>query len=310
MFEMSNESAEGIDQSTGFAFMERRRQHPRPLAIGRFLLFALVMGIALWSIRFVLMRNPATASLLKAADSGDLDPVLIWIVDSGALAIVLLYVAIAGRYQKKSLTDYGLPLRAAFGKQWAAGLMLGFVLAALDICITWSLGGYSFGSLAVSPTDLLRNAILWGGAFILVGIYEEFLYRGYALHTLTEAIGFWPAAMFLATIFGVLHLLNPGEGAIGALDVIAYALFASFTLRRSGTLWFAIGVHSAWDFSLTFIFSAPGSGLTARGSLLHSSLHGAAWLTGGSAGPEGSVIGLLVLAAAFVACYRFLPQGN
>lgn len=277
-------------------------------AILRFLLFAVVMGAILLLIRFVLTQTLITASLLKSAESGDLNPLLVWIVDTGALIAVLFYSAIAARYEKRSLATYGLPMGAAIGKQWIAGLLLGALLAALDICVTWLLGGYSFGALALPPAQLLKYSALWAGAFILVGIYEEYLYRGYALYTLSRGLGFWPAAVLLAIIFGGLHLLNSGESPVGALDVVVYALFASFILMRTGSLWFAIGVHSAWDYSLTFIFSAPGSGLTARGSLLHSSLHGSAWLTGGSAGPEGSVIGLGVLGAAFLTCIRFLPQ--
>lgn len=305
---MTNESAEIMSQSAVTAPEQKIGDRPRLSAIGRFFLFAFAMGVTLLSIQFLLTTNPATEVLMNTAKSGELDPALIWIIDSAALAVVLIYCAIAARREKKSLAAYGLPLRNAFGRNWAVGLLLGFGLAAVDICMTWLLGGYSFGSLALSSTDCVKYGAAWGGAFILVGIYEEFLYRGYALHVLSRAIGFWPAATCLAAIFGLLHLLNPGESPIGAVDVILYALFASFTLIRTRSLWFAIGVHSAWDFSLTVIFSAPGSGMTVRGSLLHSSLHGAAWLTGGAAGPEGSAVGLCVLLLAFLACYRFLPQ--
>lgn len=308
MFAKSDPSTEVINPSTSTDHAESRGIRARLVAGGRFILFALVMVAALLSIRFLLTTNHTTADLLKAANSGDLDAALVWIVDSGALAAVLVYIVIAARCEGRSLSAYGLPLHSSCRKQWIAGLLLGFVLASSDIGATWLLGSYSFGPPALSLSGLVEHGLLWGGAFILVGIYEECLYRGYALKTLAEAIGFWPAAVLLALTFGMLHLLNPGESPIGALDVIAYALFASFTLMRTGSLWFAIGVHSAWDFSLTFIFSAPGSGLAARGSLLHSSLHGSAWLTGGSAGPEGSVVGLCVLALGFLYCYRFMPR--
>lgn len=308
MFVKNDHPASVINPPASTNSAEGHRIPPRLIAGGRFLLFALVMVAALLSIRFLLTTNRTTAGLLKAANSGYLDAALVWIVDGGALAVVLVYIVIAARREKRSLSAYGLPLRASCRKQWTAGLLLGFVLASLDIVATRLLGGYSFGRPELSLRGIVEHGLLWGGAFILVGIYEECLYRGYALKTLAEAIGFWPAAVVLALAFGMLHLLNPGESAIGALDVIAYALLASFTLMRTGSLWFAIGVHSAWDFSLTFLFSAPGSGLAARGSLLHSSLHGSAWLTGGTAGPEGSVVGLCVLALGFLFCYQFLPQ--
>lgn len=308
MSEMTEGSAKTREESATSVPASQKRGNLRLFSILRFLLFAMMMGATLLLIQLGLKQNPATERLLKAAQSGTLNPLLIWTIDAAGLAAVLFYSAIAARREKASLAAYGLPLRGAFGKRWGAGLLLGFGLASLDICMTWLLGGYSFGGIALSPSGLLKYGLLWAGAFILTGIYEEYLYRGYALYTLGGGLGFWPAAIVLAAIFGGLHLLNSGESPVGALDVVAFALFASFLLLRTGSLWFAIGVHTAWDFSLTFIFSVPGSGLTAEGMLLHSSLHGSVWLTGGSAGPEGSIIGVCVLLAAFPICIRLLPQ--
>jgi membrane protease YdiL (CAAX protease family) len=150
--------------------------------------------------------------------------------------------------------------------------------------------------------------VLWSLAFALLGIFEEFLYRGYVLHTLSIGLGFWPAACLLAVLFGGLHITNAGESVIGALNGVLWALFASFTLKQTGNLWFAAGMHSTWNFSLTFLYSVPGSGLVAKGHLLHSHLDGPAWLTGGGAGPEGSVLAFVGLGASFVLFARPGPS--
>jgi len=79
-----------------------------------------------------------------------------------------------------------------------------------------------------------------------------------------------------------------------------------FTIRRTGSLWFALGFHAAWDWAETYFYGTPDSGLLGVGRLLNSSVGGPDWLTGASAGPEGSVIGLLVLlACAVLIHYRF-----
>jgi len=61
-----------------------------------------------------------------------------------------------------------------------------------------------------------------------------------------------------------------------------------------------VGLHAAFDWGETFLFSVPDSGLVAPGHLLNTSLQGPVWLTGGSVGPEGSVMafGVVALAAA------------
>jgi membrane protease YdiL (CAAX protease family) len=89
--------------------------------------------------------------------------------------------------------------------------------------------------------------------FVLVGIFEEFLLRGYALHTLSRGWGFWPAAVALSVLFGAIHVRNPGETWLGLLAVVAIGLFFCLTLYRTGSLWFAIGFHAFWDWGQTFL---------------------------------------------------------
>jgi hypothetical protein len=91
------------------------------------------------------------------------------------------------------------------------------------------------------------------------------------------------------------------------LSAFSIGLFWCFTVRRTGSLWFAIGLHASWDYSESFIYSVPDSGLTATGHLLNSSLHGPRWLTGGSVGPEGGVlifVIIIMMSAAFDRLYR------
>jgi len=136
--------------------------------------------------------------------------------------------------------------------------------------------------------------------FFFVGLFEEFLFRGYAQFTLATGIGFWPAATVLSAGFGAVHLFNPGEGRVGALSVFVIGMFFCLTLLGTGDLWLAVGLHAAFDWGETFLFSAPDSGLVAPGHLLNSSFHGSAWLTGGTVGPEGSVVAFGVVALSAV----------
>jgi membrane protease YdiL (CAAX protease family) len=140
----------------------------------------------------------------------------------------------------------------------------------------------------------------WAIGFAMIGVSEELLFRGYPLVALSAAIRFWPAAVLLACVFGAVHLLNPGESPIGALGVVAYALFASFTLRRTGDLWFAVGVHAAWDFAQSYVYGVADSGMLTAQHILQARVHGPAWLTGGTVGPEGSALGFAMLAFACV----------
>lgn len=225
------------------------------------------------------------------------------VLGGGAFGIALLM----GVFERRSIGIYGLPARQAFGRNFWLGILWGFAMITAIILLIHAFGGFSFGSLALHGDHILHFAALWALTFLVVGFFEEFMFRGYTQFTLTTGIGFWPAAIILSALFGAVHLLNPGEGPVGALSVFVIGMFFCLTLRQTGSLWFAVGLHAAFDWGETFFFSVPDSGIVSPGHLLNSSLHGPAWLSGGTIGPEGSVMTFAVIAAAtvlFLLLYR------
>jgi membrane protease YdiL (CAAX protease family) len=212
-----------------------------------------------------------------------------------------------GRIEGRPFGVYGLPGADAFGARFWQGALWGIAMITATILSIRLLGGFSFGDLALHGLQLWRYAIVWGVAFVLVGLFEEFLFRGYTQFTLVTGLEFWPAATMLSAVFGALHLANGGEDRIGALSVFAIGMFFCLTLRRTGNLWFAVGLHAAFDWGETFLFSVPNSGIVAPGHLLYSSFHGPIWLTGGSVGPEGSVMAFVVVGFAAIIFSRVYP---
>jgi hypothetical protein len=205
---------------------------------------------------------------------------------------------------------YGLPRALAFGAKFWQGAVWGIAMISAIVFLIRAFGGFSFGDLALHGSKLLGYAVLWGIVFILVGIFEEFLFRGYAQFTLATGIGFWPAATLLSAGFGAVHLHNVGEDKVGALSVFVIGMFFCLTLWRTGNLWFAVGLHAAFDWGETFLYSVPDSGLVAPGHLLNSSLHGRAWLTGGMVGPEGSVMSFMVVGITAIIFVLVYPKSH
>jgi membrane protease YdiL (CAAX protease family) len=216
------------------------------------------------------------------------------------LIAVFAAAAIMGLLEARPFGAYGLPRADAFGARFWQGAAWGIAMIAGIIFLIRAFGGFSFGELALRGRELWSYAALWVVVFLCVGLFEEFLFRGYAQFTLATGIGFWPAATALSAAFGAVHLFNRGEGKVGALSVFAIGMFFCLTLRRTGNLWFAVGLHAAFDWGETFLFSVPDSGLVAPGHLLNSSFHGPLWLTGGTVGPEGSIMAFAIVALATV----------
>lgn len=235
-----------------------------------------------------------------------------WLIAAESYLVItlLLAVGIMAVIEKRSFSDYGWPLNQAFGKLFWLGLPNGFLALTVLMGLIAALHGYSPGGLAVSARDAVKYSCLYAIGFLLVGIFEEFSFRGYLQSTLASGIGFWPAAIVLAIVFGAEHLRNPGEAKFGALTAAGFGLVAVFSLRRTGNLWFAIAMHAAWDWGETFFYSVSDSGLQARGHLLNASFHGPNWLTGGSVGPEGSVLVFPVLLLWAVVIHFMFPAGR
>jgi membrane protease YdiL (CAAX protease family) len=237
--------------------------------------------------------------------------VYIIIFSESILFLCPLFAAwIMGFLEHKSLRDYGLPGRGAFGRDFRIGAVIGFAALTLLLVGIHLGSGFYFGNLALSARGILYFGVMWGLAFLIVGFAEEFLFRGYALATLAEGIGFWPAAIVLSLLFGAVHLGNAGENPVGAVSAGLVGLLFCFSFRRSGSLWFAIGLHAAWDYGESFIYSVPDSGTVVPGHLLNSHFQAGAptWLTGGAVGPEGSVLVFVVLAILFVVVDRMYPE--
>lgn len=212
--------------------------------------------------------------------------------------------------EKRQPGEYGFPAHLAFGKLFWQGVLAGLAEVTVLIGLIAAFGGYSFGSFAVHGPLMVRWLLLWAVFFVMVGFGEEFLFRGYVQYTLGRGLGFWPAAILLSIVFGLLHLANPGEGWVGAVSIVFFGLAMSFSLWRTGSLWFAVGLHASFDFGESFLYSVPNSGVVVDGHLSNAAMHGSAWLTGGSIGPEGSIFCFLTIGLLCYLIHRLYPASD
>jgi len=174
-----------------------------------------------------------------------------------------------------------------------------------------------FDALALHGPAVYLYAAKWLLVFLLVGLFEEYLTRGFLQYTLTRgliglaeklslqharAIAFWSAAVIMSVVFGSGHLSNPGEDRVGILMVFVAGMVFSYALWRTGSLWWAIGFHTAWDWAQSFLFGVPDSGALSAGRLFQTHPTGNPLYSGGPAGPEGSlyVLPTMLLAALLI----------
>lgn len=223
------------------------------------------------------------------------------------LAAVLVATIVMARAERRSPWNYGLARRRAFGL-FAAGAGWGFLALSTLIGLLALTGHITVGGPTDPPIIALRSAAEWAVAFLGVGLFEETLARGYLQARLSRAIGFWPTAVLLSILFGAGHFSNHGETTVGLIGAGTVGLVFCYSLWRSGSLWWAIGFHAAWDWAQSYFYGTHDSGLGAEGALLTSHPAGATWLSGGSVGPEGSALVFVILiAVALVIRWTLTP---
>src|ERR1700728_1777927 len=197
------------------------------------------------------------------------------------LFLTAMAALIMARIERRRFGVYGLPARFAF-----------------RVCLLgiFALHGFQLAGLAIHGQTIITAVAAWSVAFVIVGLAEEFAFRGYLQFTLTTGMGFWPSAILLSLLFGLAHASNPEESRLGLLSVVFFRLLFCLFLRRTGNLWWAVGFHAGWDWGQTFFYGVPDSGLAAYHNLFNSTFQGPTWLTGGSVGPEASIFTPIVLA--------------
>lgn len=210
-------------------------------------------------------------------------------------AVVMAATAIMALFSGRRFLSYGL----GGGKRirdFLVGAGAGGVLLAGELTILWAMGNLSFGTIQAGLVPLLQSALLYAVMFLGVALFEETSFRGYMLVELSRAVSFWPAALLIAAAFGAIHMANGGESLPGVISAGLFGLVLAITFRLTGSLWMAIGLHFGWNYAQSFVFGTSNSGTQFDGTLLHASTNGPDWLTGGSVGPEGSVLVLIPLA--------------
>jgi membrane protease YdiL (CAAX protease family) len=205
-----------------------------------------------------------------------------------ALAIVDAYVRLAVR-DAKPVAWIGLGLRGAV-LHTVAGFVLGALLMSAMIGVFAAAGWYEVQAVRWSPAGFGY----WVAFFLLVSVLEEILSRGFMFRWVERRSGSVLALVVSSLVFGLLHAGNPNATLVAGLAIAVEAgllLAAAYMLTR--TLWFPIGIHWSWNLFEGPVFSTPVSGNPSAG-ILRSVTRGPEVWTGGSFGPEGGLVAVII----------------
>jgi uncharacterized protein len=239
--------------------------------------------------------------------------------------VVCIVTWIMSKIEGRSNSVYGLGDSRKLS-HFLAGLAWGIACLSLLVLTLWKAGLLAFDSRLLFGSDIVRYGVIWLLGFLLVGLLEEYLTRGYLQYTLTRglasfyqwvfktrysrALGFWTSAIIFSILFGLGHGHNQGESPIGLLSAGLAAMVFCFSLWRTGSLWWAIGFHTSWDWGQSFLYGVPDSGTMVQHHLLATHPIGKPILSGGTTGPEGSIFIVAILFVIGLIIFFTLPRSH
>jgi len=289
-----------------------------------------VWGIVLFlAIRKLLVYcvNPiaAVAFAVQPDPDGLISAGSTYVFEGAGAACLALTTWLMARMEQRPLAAYGFGREYPW-RRFAAGMGWGVALISLLIGLLRAAGLLVFDVRLLTGPAVLRSAAIWLGAFVLVAVLEETYLRGYLQFALTRLMtpiyrrvfrmqhadraGFWTAALILSFAFGITHNTNPGESPLGLVSAGIAGLLFCLSLWRTGSLWWAIGFHAAWDWGQSFLYGVADSGLIAQGRLFATHVVGRPVLSGGVTGPEGSILLLPVMGIGVAVVLLTLPRSN
>jgi len=271
-------------------------------------------------------QSKAQSSKPSAPASPALMPAKAILLGEGtALLSVLIATWLMGKIERRPNSVYGLGGKRRL-PNFLAGLAWGVALLSMLVFTLRACGLLVFDARLLFGASALRYGAVWLSGFLLVGLFEEYFFRGYLQFTLARgisgiydwlrafgpratdatewsatvlsktglrttrqsALGFWTAALLVSFGFGFSHRANAGESPIGLLAAALIAVVFCLSLWRTGSLWWAIGFHAAWDWAESFLYGVADSGMMIQRHLFSTHPVGRPILSGGLTGPEGS----------------------
>jgi len=269
----------------------------------------LVLCLVLAAVLSVLFQWLGSALRLNRLPSDNLRT---WVfATNNALAVLLAMVLVEWGVERRTLAQLGLGQQGAC-RDVGWGLLLGTVLMSTVVGVMALAGWYRL--VEEGPESIVeeaKDALAWAAIFAAAGFFEEVAFRGIAFRLLEEWLGSAAALLVSSAFFGLLHGANPHATWFATLAIALEAgvlLGAAYMLTRS--LWFATGVHVAWNWIQGPLFGVAVSG-TDVDRLLESRVEGPEAWTGGAFGAEaGGVALLLCTTAGLLLLAQAMRQGQ
>jgi len=224
-------------------------------------------------------------------------------------------------FDKRSFLSLGMQRSKVSTRDLLFGFLLSAGMAGLFFVVALfsgnvELNGISWSSATFSNFDFISFMgtmsfvvmLLLLLEMVFVGYWEELVFRGYLFQNMTDGMGLKVAIVISCILYGLIHAANPNAGLLSSTIIVLFGFLRLYGYLATNMLWLSIGMHIGWNF-----FQGPVFGFAASGhqhaTLLNISSTGSDWLSGGSFGPEGSILMIPIVLLALWAMRWWSESG-
>lgn len=260
-----------------------------------------------------LILSYSNAAYMEAAMSGDIGRMLeitAEIIQSDTYMIIMLFANLGMIFvaflfcrliQKRPVRTLGF-YKGGIAKEYFIGLAMGFVAFSAAVLICVVSGAVELGGM--SPAFSPGVFLLYTVGFLIQGMAEEVLCRGYFMISVARRYPIVLGIIANSLIFAMLHLLNDGITVLAFLNLALFGVFASIYFLRRGSIWGIGAFHSIWNLVQGNFYGIHVSGMETGCSVLQSEMaNGKEIWNGGTFGLEGGLAVTIVLLAGIVILY-------
>ena len=275
--------------------------------------FVCNIGIALLLVAgefIVIFNNADYVNAVKAGNellasvylnnilSGDMFLIITLICEIAMIGLTLLFCKLI---QKRKMSTLGF-VKKGMVKEYLIGLAVGFGIFSAGVLIAVVTGSIKING--ISATCSLGILISYAIGFMIQGMAEEVLCRGYFMVSYARKHSVISAILINSVVFAALHLTNSGIDLLSFINLVLFGIFASVYFLRRGSIWGIGALHSVWNFAQGNFYGIKVSGMNIRTSVLDTTeVAGMEIFNGGAFGLEGSICVTIVLLAGIVIMY-------
>jgi len=209
--------------------------------------------------------------------------------------MVITYYFFFKLIEKREVTE--LDIRH-LPKSLVFGFLLGFGLISMVVFTLYILGNYTI--VSINSLRVLSSPLL---LFVVMGIWEEIIFRGIIFRIVENALGTIYALVISSVIFSVVHFSNTGFNLVSSIAIVLeLGILTGIVFSITRNIWYPIFLHIGWNFAFVF-YGITVSGADELNTFIEGNLTGPAVITGGDFGPENSLITILLSVIVFAILY-------